>query len=79
MVVINVKDIENALTNVYLKIYKEIKKDEAYPENLVLLQQTYNKLVYDNTRSAIEQVVQTANVKINKKLKSQPFMMRNAY
>lgn len=69
-----VRDIENALTNVYIKIYKEIKKDSNYPDNLGLLQNTFNKLVYDNTRSAVEQSVLTANQKVNKKLKTQPFI-----
>jgi hypothetical protein len=69
-----VRDIENALTNVYIKIYAEIKKDSNYPDNLGLLQNTFNKLVYDNTRSAVEQSVIKANEKVNKKLKTQPFI-----
>jgi hypothetical protein len=71
---VTVRDIENALTNVYIKIYKEIKKDSNYPDNLAALQTKFNKLVYDNTRSAIEQSVLKANEKVNSQLKTQPFI-----
>jgi hypothetical protein len=71
---VTVRDIENALTNVYIKIYKEIKKDSNYPDNLAALQKGFNKLVYDNTRSAVEQSVIKANEKVNRTLKTQPFI-----
>jgi SPP1 gp7 family putative phage head morphogenesis protein len=69
-----IKDIENTLTNVYIKIYKEIKKDPAYPFDLAALQLAFTKLVYDNTRSAIEQAVLKGSQKVNRKLKTQPFI-----
>jgi hypothetical protein len=69
-----VKDIENALTNVYIKIFREIKKDAAYPLDMAALQLTFNKLVYDNTRSAVEQAVLKGSQKVNRKLKTQPFI-----
>lgn len=74
MVTVTVREIENALTNVYIKIFKEIKKDSNYPDNLAALQNTFNKLVYDNTRSAVEQSVIKANEKVNRQLKTQPFI-----
>jgi|SRR6185369_12365340 len=68
-----VKDIENALTNVYIKIYREIKKDPAYPVDLTALQTTFAKLVYDNTRAAVEQAVTKGSRKVNLKLRTQQF------
>jgi len=74
LVTVSIREIENALTNVYIKIYKEIKKDSNYPDNLFALQTTFNKLVYDNTRSAVEQSVLKGSQKVNRMLKTQPFI-----
>jgi Phage Mu protein F like protein len=49
-------DIQRALANVYLALYKEIKKNENYPSSTILLRQQYNRKVYDSTRKAITQV-----------------------
>jgi hypothetical protein len=46
-------DIQRALANVYLTLYKEIKKDSNYPNNVNLLKTEYNRKVYDSSRKAI--------------------------
>jgi hypothetical protein len=69
-----IRDIENALARVYKKIYTEIKKDSNYPKNLNTIKQKFNRLVNDNTRSAVEQVVIEGSKKVNKKFKTQPFL-----
>ena len=48
--------IERSLANVYLNLFKEIKKDDNYPSVPLLLRQKYNRKVYDSTRKAISQV-----------------------
>jgi hypothetical protein len=48
--------IQKALANVYLSLYKEIKKDPDYPLIPLLLRQKYSRKVYDATRKAISQV-----------------------
>jgi SPP1 gp7 family putative phage head morphogenesis protein len=70
------RDIEKALTNVYLKIFREIKKDENYPNNLPALKKTYNRLVYDNTRAAVQQAVFIGIEQVNRKLKTQSYITR---
>ena len=72
----SVRDIEDALTNVYQKIYKEIKKDPSYPSDLTTLHYKFNKLVYDNTRSAVQQVVIIGIERVNRKLKMQPYLTK---
>lgn len=67
-------DLEKALTNVYLKIFKEIKKEPYYPNNFYHVFQKYNKLVYDNTRSAIQQSVILGGEKVNRLFKTQPYI-----
>lgn len=71
------QDLEGALSRVYLRIYKEIKKEEDYPDNLPAIQRKYNKLVYDNTRAAIQQAVILANEKVNRIFKTQPYLTQS--
>lgn len=68
------KDLETSLHRVYLRIYKEIKKEPDYPDNLGAIRTKYNKLVYDNTRSAIQEAVILANEKVNRIFKTQPYL-----
>lgn len=68
------RELENSLNRVYLRIFKAIKKEEDYPDNLTAIQQKYNKIVYDNTRSAIQQAVILANEKVNRLFKTQPYI-----
>jgi hypothetical protein len=68
------KDLETSLHRVYVRIYKEIKKEPDYPDNLGAIRRKYNKLVYDNTRSAIQEAVILANEKVNRIFKTQPYL-----
>lgn len=77
MQVQQLKELENSLHRVYLKIFKEIKKEPDYPDNLPAIQRKYNKLVYDNTRSAIQQAVIYANEKVNRLFKTQPYLTQS--
>jgi hypothetical protein len=45
---------ENALTSVYEKLNREIKRDVNYPANMFALKRIYDDLVYTSTRVAIE-------------------------
>lgn len=71
------KDLENSLHRVYLKIFREIKKEPDYPDNLPAIQRKYNKIVYDNTRSAIQQAVILGNEKVNRVFKTQPYLTQS--
>ncbi|HSW91376.1 MAG TPA: hypothetical protein VLG09_01885 [Candidatus Saccharimonadales bacterium] len=71
------KELENSLHRVYLKVYRQIKKEPDYPDNLSAIQRKYNKIVYDNTRSAIQQAVLYANEKVNRLFKTQPYLTQS--
>lgn len=71
------KDLENSLHRVYLKVYRAIKKEPDYPDNLPAIQRKYNKIVYDNTRSAIQQAVILGNEKVNRLFKTQPYLTQS--
>lgn len=71
------KELENSLHRVYLKVYRQIKKEPDYPDNLPAIQRKYNKIVYDNTRSAIQQAVLYANEKVNRLFKTEPYLTQS--
>jgi hypothetical protein len=71
------KELENSLNRVYLRIFKAINREEDYPDNLGAIQRKYNKIVYDNTRSAIQQAVLLANEKVNRVFKTQPYLTQS--
>lgn len=71
------KELENSLHRVYLRIFKEIQKESDYPNNLSAIQRKYNKLVYDNTRSAVQQSVILANEKVNRIFKTEPYLTQS--
>lgn len=71
------KELENSLHRVYLKVYRQIKKEPDYPDNLPAVQRKYNKIVYDNTRSAIQQAVLYANEKVNRLFKTEPYLTQS--
>jgi len=71
------KELENSLHRVYLRIFKEIEKEPDYPDNLSAIQRKYNKLVYDNTRSAVQQSVIFANEKVNRVFKTEPYLTQS--
>ena len=73
---IKLKDIEQALTRVYLRIFREIKKEADYPNNITGLKLKYNKLIYDNTRSAVQQSVIIGIERINRQLKMQSYLTK---
>ena len=70
------QEIERSLLNVYLKIWNEIKKDKDYPDNLAALKTKYNRLVYDNTRAAIQQTAIIGIERINRQLKLQSYITK---
>lgn len=74
MVSSKIKELENSLARVYLKIYREIRKEPDYPDNINQIRIKYDRLVYDNTRSAIQQAVIIANEKVNRMFKTQPYL-----
>lgn len=74
---VKLKELENSLHRVYLRIFKEIKKEPDYPDNLPAIQRKYNKLVYDNTRSAVQQSVILANEKVNRVFKTEPYLTQS--
>ena len=71
---VKLRELERSLNNVYLKIYREIKKDANYPNNVGILQLKFNKLVYDNTRSAVQQAVILGNERVNRLSKTEPYL-----
>jgi hypothetical protein len=71
------KELEHSLHRVYLKIYKQIKKEPDYPDNLPAIQRKYNRVVYDNTRSAIQQAVLLGNEKVNRQFRTQPYLTQS--
>jgi hypothetical protein len=71
------KELENSLHRVYLKVYRSIKKEPDYPDNLPAIQRKYNKIVYDNTRSAIQQAVLLANEKVNRQFRTEPYLTQS--
>ena len=77
MPVQQLKELENSLHRVYLKVYRQIKKEPDYPDNLPAIQRKYNKIVYDNTRSAIQQAVLLGNEKVNRLFKTQPYLTQS--
>jgi hypothetical protein len=74
---VKLRELENSLHRVYLRIFKEIKKEPDYPDNLPAIQRKYNKLVYDNTRSAVQQSVILANEKVNRVFKTQAYLTQS--
>ena len=60
--------IEKALANVYLSLFKEIKKSGDYPDNIALINFNYKRKVYDATRKAITQVFQEGHNYVGRQL-----------
>ena len=66
-------DIQKALTNVYLKLFTEIKKNPNYPTTTVLLKNQYNRKVHDATRKAITDVFAQGHNYVGRQLKVETF------
>lgn len=67
-------ELERSLARVYQRVFREIKKEPDYPDNYTKVYMKYNRLVYDNTRSAIQQAAILANEKVNRLFKTQPYL-----
>jgi SPP1 gp7 family putative phage head morphogenesis protein len=67
-------EVERALTNVYLTLFKEIKKDPDYPDNIGNIKQRFNRKVNDATRAAIAVVYAAGVTYVNNKLKTDPYL-----
>lgn len=72
--VTHANEVERALSNVYLRLFAEIKKDENYPDNIPALVQRFNKKVYDSTRKAVESVYQEGTNYVGMRLKTESFL-----
>jgi len=67
-------EVERALTNVYLLLFKEIKKDPDYPDNIEVVKRRFNRKVNDATRAAIATVYLAGVTYVNTKLKTDPYL-----
>jgi len=67
-------EIQKTLANVYLDLYKEIKKNPNYPSYVPALQLQFQKKVYDATRQAITQVFAQGHSYVGRVLKVETFM-----
>lgn len=67
-------EIQKTLANVYLDLYKEIKKNPNYPSYVPALQLQYQRKVYDATRQAITQVFAQGHNYVGRVLKVETFM-----
>jgi hypothetical protein len=66
-------DIQKALANVYINLYKEIKKSADYPSFTTLLKQKYNRKVYDSSRKAISTVFAEGHRYVGSRLSVETF------
>jgi hypothetical protein len=69
--------IQKALANVYLSLFKEIKKDENYPARTLFLKQKYNRKVYDSSRKAITEVFAEGHNYVGRALKVETYQSDN--
>jgi len=70
------RNLEQLLLRVYLKIWREIQKEPDYPNNLYGLKEKYGRLVYDNTRAVVQQAVIIGIEQVNRRLKSQAYITK---
>jgi SPP1 gp7 family putative phage head morphogenesis protein len=67
-------EVERALTTVYLTLFKEIKKDPSYPDDIESIKRRFNRKVNDATRAAIALVYTAGVLYVNNKLKTDPYL-----
>jgi len=67
-------EIQKTLANVYLDLYKEIKKNPNYPSYIPALQMQFQRKVYDATRQAVTQVFAQGHSYVGRVLKVETFM-----
>ena len=65
--------IQKTLANVYLTLFKEIKKDANYPARTTFLRQKYNRKVYDSSRQAITKVFAEGHRYVGRALKVETY------
>jgi hypothetical protein len=65
--------IQKTLSNVYLQLFKEIKKDPNYPARTTFLRQKYNRKIYDSSRKAITGVFAEGHQYVGTRLKVETF------
>lgn len=67
---LKLQELERSLNNVYLRIYREIRKDENYPGKYWMIRPKFERQVYDSTRAALSQVQQIGAESVNRKTKT---------
>ena len=67
-------EVERALTTVYLTLFKEIKKDPSYPDDIESVKRRFNRKVNDATRAAIALVYTAGVLYVNNQLKTDPYL-----
>jgi hypothetical protein len=65
--------INRALSNVYLSLFKEINKDATYPNNIPSIKGRYQRKVYDATRKAVSAVFAEGHDYVSKQLKVETY------
>jgi len=65
--------INSALSNVYLTLFKEIKKGVDYPDNIPRIRGDYQRKVYDATRKAISQVFSEGHEYVSTQLRVETY------
>jgi hypothetical protein len=65
--------INSALSNVYLSLFKDIKKDSRYPDNITSVRVGYERKVYDATRKAITEVFAEGHNYVGSQLKVETY------
>lgn len=70
----SVTELQQSLHRVYIRIFRAIKKEKDYPDGYNRIKLKYDRVVYDNTRSAIQQSVIMANERTNRYYQTQPYL-----
>lgn len=70
----SITELQQSLHRVYIRIFRAIKKEKDYPDGYNRIKQKYERVVYDNTRSAIQQSVIMANERTNRYYETQPYL-----
>jgi Phage Mu protein F like protein. len=66
-------EINHALSNVYLTLFKDIKKDSSYPDNIPRIRADYQRKVYDASRKAITQVFSEGHEYVSTQLRVETY------
>src|SRR4030095_15011912 len=66
-------EINSALSNVYLTLFKEIKKGADYPDNIQRIRTQYQRKLYDATRKAISEVFSEGHEYVSRQLRVETY------